>query len=117
MVDWVTKGSNIHTEHYSAVQADVPDPDDPTTHINTGLIKTLMDADDILVAGEALSHCLAFTASDIADNFGDDSLVSKFILLTDATNSVPGFEQNGVDFITRLTARGMRTTTTKEYLA
>ena len=31
MVDYVTKGSNFWTEHYSAVQADVPDPEDPTT--------------------------------------------------------------------------------------
>ena len=31
MVDYVTKGSNFWTEHYSAVQADVPDPDDPST--------------------------------------------------------------------------------------
>jgi nicotinamidase-related amidase len=28
MVDYVTKGSNFWTEHYSAVQADVPDPTD-----------------------------------------------------------------------------------------
>jgi DNA-binding transcriptional ArsR family regulator len=38
MVDFVTKGSNYWTEHYSAVQADVPDSQDPTTMLNTELI-------------------------------------------------------------------------------
>ena len=59
LVDYVTKGSNIWTEHYSAVQADVPDPADPGTQINTALIQTLLKADMIAVAGEAGSHCLA----------------------------------------------------------
>ena len=38
VIDFVTKGSNIFTEHYSAVQADVPDPADSTTMLNTDLM-------------------------------------------------------------------------------
>src|SRR6478736_2123128 len=33
MIDFVTKGSNPFTEHYSVVKADVPDAGDPTTNI------------------------------------------------------------------------------------
>ena len=40
-VDVVTKGSNPYTEHYSGVQADVPDSTDPSTQLNTKLITTL----------------------------------------------------------------------------
>jgi nicotinamidase/pyrazinamidase len=115
-VDYVTKGSNPYTEHYSAIQADVPDPNDPSTQINTRLIQTLMQADIIAVAGEAGSHCLANTVRDIANNFGDDRYVQKLVLLTDATSPVPGFEKLQDDFIREMTARGMQLSTTTDFL-
>ena len=115
MVDFVAKGSNIYTEHYSAVQAEVPDPSDPGTQINIGLIQTLDEADVIAIAGEAGSHCLANTVRDIADNFSDES-IKKLVLLTDATSPVPGFEQNQTDFINEMTARGMQLSTTTEFM-
>lgn len=116
VVDYVTKGSNIWTEHYSAVQADVPDPSDPSTQINTRLIQTLTEADIIFVAGEAGSHCLANTVRDVANNFGDDSYVKKLVVLTDATSPVPGFEKFQDDFIREMTARGMQLSTTTDFL-
>lgn len=115
MVDFVTKGSNIWTEHYSAMKADVPDPSDPTTQINTEFINTLMDADIIAVAGEASSHCVANTVRDIADAAGDDFL-KKITLLTDATSPVPGFENLATDFINEMTSRGMKISKTTEFL-
>ena len=116
MVDFVTKGSNPWTEHYSAVCADVPDPEDPGTQINTRFIQTLMDADLVVIAGEAGSHCLANTVRDIADNFGDDSAVRRLVLLQDATSPVPGFEPYQETFLRDMTARGMQVTTTREFL-
>lgn len=117
MVDYVTKGSNPWTEHYSAVCADVPDPSDPGTQLNTRLIQTLLDADLVVIAGEAGSHCLANTVRDIAANFGDDSAIRRLVLLEDATSPVPGFEQFQSDFIREMSARGMQVTTTREFLA
>jgi len=117
VVDYVTKGSNVFTEHYSAVQADVPDPSDPSTQINTEVIRTLEDADVVAIAGEALTHCVANTVRDVADNFGDDGFVRKLVLLTDATSGIPGFEPQAETFLRELTARGMRTSTTAEFLA
>jgi nicotinamidase/pyrazinamidase len=115
-VDYVTKGSNMWTEHYSAVKADVPDAADPSTQINTALIQTLMDADLIFVAGEAGSHCLANTVRDIAESFGDDRYVQKLVLLTDATSPVPGFEKFQDEFVRDMTARGMRLSNTVDFL-
>lgn len=117
LVDYVTKGSNIYTEHYSAVQAEVPDPTDPSTQINTGLIQTLMKADLVAIAGEAGSHCVRNTVTDVANNFGDDSYVKKLVLLTDATCPVTGFEAFQADFIREMTARGMQLSTTTDFLA
>lgn len=115
MVDYVTKGSNFWTEHYSAVQADVPDPQDPDTQLNMKLIRTLEQADIIVLAGEARSHCLANTVIDIANNFGEEN-IKKMVLLEDATSDVPGFENLGEDFVRDMKARGMQTSTTEEFL-
>lgn len=115
MVDYVTKGSNFLTEHYSAVQAEVPDPEDPGTQLNIRLIETLQKVDIIGLPGWALSHCLANTARDIANNFGEDN-IKKFVLLEDATSSVPGFEQLGEDFITEMVDRGMQISNTVDFL-
>lgn len=117
MADFVTKGSNPFTEHFSAVQAEVPDPTDPTTQVNTRLIATLEQADVVVLAGEALSHCLANTVRDIATTFADPAYVSKLVLLTDAASNVPTFESYGDDFLRELRARGMQTATSQEFLA
>jgi nicotinamidase-related amidase len=107
-VDYVTKGHNLWTEHYSAVQADVPDAEDPTTQLNTRLIDTLLSADQVLLSGQALSHCVANTVTDIADNFGNDN-ISKLVLIEDTSSPVDGFQHLADDFIKTMKARGMQT--------
>jgi len=96
-VDYVTKGSNYTTEHYSAVKADVPDADDPSTDMNDKLILALQDSDIIAIAGEARSHCVANTIRDIASEFGADN-AKKMVPLEDAMSDVPGFEDLGARF-------------------
>jgi len=115
-VDYVTKGSNLFTEHYSAVKADVPDPNDPSTQLNIPLVETLKNVDIIGIAGEALSHCVKFTTKDIADNFGDEN-IKKMVLLEDCTSSVTGFEQQGLDFIDEMKSRGMQVMKSTDFLA
>lgn len=123
LIDFVTKGSNYRTEHFSGVRAEVIDPEDPTTQLNVPFINRLMEADEILFAGEARSHCLANTFKDIANEFAggsmgsDDSFVKKCVLLTDATSDVPTFEQYGEDFNQEMVARGMKTSLCADYLA
>jgi nicotinamidase/pyrazinamidase len=114
-VDFVTKGSNYWTEHYSAVQADVPDPDDPGTQLNVQLIQMLKDVDLIAISGEALSHCVANTIKDIANNFGEEN-IKKFVLLSDTSSNVPTFDQAGEDFVKELSARGMQVMKSTEFL-
>ncbi len=113
-IDFVTKGSNLFTEHYSVVKADVPDSSDPSTNINTSFVQRLESATDILVAGEALSHCVANSVRDILNEFGQEH-AKKFVILTDATSSVTGFEKMGEDFIAEMKALGMRFSTTTTF--
>lgn len=113
-VNFVTKGSNFMTEHFSGIMAEVPDPQDPSTQLNTKLIETLQDADIIALSGQALSHCVANTVRDIANNFGEEN-IKKFVLIKDTTSSVPGFENVGEDFVTEMVGRGMQISTSKEF--
>lgn len=113
-VNWLTKGSNFMTEHYSAIMADVPDDNDTSTKINTGFIDTVVDADEIILSGEALSHCVANTVTDLANNFGDDN-IKKLVLLEDTTSNVTGFEKMGQDFVMAMVKRGMRVIKTTDY--
>lgn len=118
-VDYVSKGSNPFTEHYSAVKAEVPDPADATTQLNTRLIQTLMEADKILIAGEAGSHCVANTVKDIADGFNDDSYIKKMVLLEDGISPVQSpfvdFPAIQAQFIADMKARGMQTANTTDF--
>ncbi len=116
MSDVVTKGSNPFTEHFSAVKAEVPDPDDRSTQINHTLIKTLAEADMVVWVGEALSHCLANTFRDVVANFPDPSYIKKMWLCTDGSSNVTGFEKYGQDFIAEMKAKGMNLTTTVDFL-
>ena len=113
---YVSKGSNLLTEHYSAIKADVEDPSDPTTQLNMQVISLLQDPEiqDILIAGEASSHCVYNTIVDIADNFGEEN-IKKFIFLEDASSAVPGFENLADEFVSKMTARGMRISKTTDY--
>lgn len=117
VVDFVTKGSNIYTEHFSAVQAEVPDPTDPGTGLNAALVRTLEEADLVVLAGEARSHCLANSVRDIVDSFADPHTVEKLVLLLDASSDVSGFEAAGDQFVKDMVAKGMKTSTTKDFLA
>jgi len=115
-IDFVAKGSNPFTEHYSAIQAEVPDPSDPKTSINAEFVQTLMEADLIAVAGEAGSHCLANTVRDIVKQFQDDKLVAKIVLLEDATSPVPGFEGLYTTFRDEMVAKVMKVSNTVDFL-
>ena len=117
-VNYTAKGSNYRVEHFSAVRAEVADPEDITnTGLNSEFIKLVSEGDIILLAGEALSHCLANTVRDIANTFAQDEFIRKCVLLTDCSSNVPGYENLGTDFVTEMTKRGMQTTTSVDFLA
>jgi len=107
LVDFVAKGGNPHTEHYSALRAEVPDLKDPKTTVDAGLIARLAQAGTLLVAGEALSHCVASTLRDLL-GFWPASRHQDLVLLTDCSHSVPGFEAQGAAFLDEMRAAGVR---------
>lgn len=116
MVDYCVKGDYFMSEAYGALESEVPSSEEPSTMLNTRLIEALQESDDLLIAGEALSHCVKSTVEQIAESFGDEN-IKKFILLSDCSSSVAGFEKNGDDFVKNMSKRGMRVTTSTEYFA
>jgi nicotinamidase/pyrazinamidase len=115
-VDYIMKGRNPWTEHYSALRAEVVEPDDPGTALNAALLEDLRGADLIAISGEALSHCVAASVSDVADNLGGEN-TGKLVLVSDTSSPVTGFEKAGMDFVERLAARGMKRVTSTEFLS
>ncbi len=110
-----TTSSNVFVEHFSAVKAEVPDPEDPATQLNTDLIAGLMEADQILVAGEPGSHVLTNTLYDIGFCFADDSFFRKCVLLLDGTSPLPGEEEFQACCIEDMKTHGLHTTTCADY--
>jgi len=109
-VEYVVKGNNMLTEHYSALAADVQRPDDPNTQFNHRMLERLRKADRVLICGEALSHCVAFTVRDLVAHWPAQEL-GKLVLLTDCASAVPGFEKAAEDFVAEVTAAGVTVTT------
>lgn len=112
----VGKGSNPWTEHYSAVMAEVPDPDDPGTQMNRALIDRVAAADRLLVAGEASSHCVKATVEHIVANLPREA-ARRITLLTDCMSPVGGFEANAQAFLADMRAKGVRTAAAAEAFA
>ena len=113
MVEYAQKAFNPYTEHYSVIQADVPDESDPSTLPNRRLIEAVRDAETVVVAGEALSHCVANTMRDIAIHLGEKGL-RKFVLLKDCTSPVAGFEAEADLFLKDAIRMGVQVTESTE---
>lgn len=121
-IDWVVKGTNPFTEHYGGLMAEVPDPNDPSTQLNAGLIRTIQEADIVGVLGEASSHCVKETFTQLVENIGVEH-VKKLTLITDCMSPVPqapgtpDFPAIAEQFLRDMKARGVTLTTSKEFLA
>lgn len=110
VVHKVFKGSNPWTEHFSAIQAEVPDGDDADTQLNAGFLARLADADLVLFTGEAGSHCVRATVEHVVENWPADAL-DRLVLLTDCMSAVGGFEAQYAEFLEDMQQRGLRLST------
>ena len=116
MVEKVAKGSNPWTEHYSAIQAEVPDEGDSATSLNLALVASLDRADLIVVAGEASSHCVRATTEHIVAHLPSAN-PAKVVLVTDCMSPVAGFEAQHEAFLADMAARGVQLRSSADVLA
>jgi nicotinamidase-related amidase len=90
--DIETKGDKPFTENYSAVGPEVltgPMGETLGTH-NMKFIEQLQKFDRLIIAGQAKSHCVAWTVSDLLNDINDidPELVRKIHLLEDCSSPV-----------------------------
>ena len=90
--DVQVKGSHPLTEHYSALGPEVTEgPDgEPLVGKNERFVEKLLAHDAVIIAGQAKSHCVAWTIDDLLRDVreGDPSLAEKVYLLEDCTSPV-----------------------------
>ncbi len=109
------KGDQPFTEHYSVIGPEVtsgPKGEKLGEH-NDKFIDTLKKVEALVVAGQAKSHCVAWTISDLLDDIKavDGSLANKVYLLEDCTSPVvvprADFTDAGNQAFERFTDAGM----------
>ena len=89
--EFQVKGGNPLTEHYSMLGPEVTEgPDgDRLGAKNVALIEKLLTFDAVVVAGQAKSHCLAWTIDDLlGDEDVRERLAERTYLLEDCTSPV-----------------------------
>jgi nicotinamidase-related amidase len=88
------KGDHPLTEHYSVLGPEVTEgPDgDPLADVDPALLATLRSFDAVVVAGQAKSHCVAWTIDDLLAHDEMRELAQCTYLLEDCTSPivVPG---------------------------
>lgn len=86
------KGGNPLTENYSVLRPEVLEGlgGRPIAQKNARFLKKLLDYDVIIIAGQAKSHCVAWTIDDLLSEIlaKDEKLARKIYLLEDCTSPV-----------------------------
>jgi nicotinamidase/pyrazinamidase len=104
----VTKGTYPLTEHFGIFMAQIPVADRPETQLNQGLIKTLETYQNVFIAGEAKSHCVA-TSIKQAINYAP-ALAGKMVIIEDCMSDVPGLGHLGEPIYQLAKSKGLRFT-------
>lgn len=91
-VDIVTKGDTAFTENYSVIGPEVltGPMDELLGKHDQSFIQKLEQCDRLIIAGQAKSHCVAWTVSDLLEDIAltDLELARKVYLLEDCTSPV-----------------------------
>ncbi len=86
------KGNEPLTEHYSVLGPEVQEGPDgkPLARKNMSFIEHLLQFDAVVIAGQAKSHCVAWTIDDLLEDIyvRDKKLADKVYLLEDCTSPV-----------------------------
>ena len=100
------KGNARNTEHFSIFSPKVSRENDPSTAFDTALLENLDTFDEIYVAGEASSHCVADSVRDLV--VARPAMATKVTLLRDAMSPVTDFEGFANSFFAEMEKAGVR---------
>ena len=114
--DFQVKGGNPFTENYSVLKPEVLEDaaGEQIAEKNVGFINKLLKFDAVVIAGQAKSHCLAWTIDDLLSEIqlSDKKLAEKVYLLEDCSSPVviPGvidYSEQATEAFQRFAAAGM----------
>lgn len=112
-VEWVDKGQNLLTEMYSALCAEVPVSE--KTSFDFELFEAIKEnSEQLVICGQALSHCVNYTVRDIVEHWPADEM-SKLTILEDCASPVPGFEAAGKTFYEDMRKGGVNVETSETF--
>jgi nicotinamidase-related amidase len=90
--DFQIKGDNPLTEHYSVLGPEVLEDSEgkPIAKKNDAFVQKLLSFDAVIIAGQAKSHCVAWTIDDLLEGVRarDERLARKVYLLEDCSSPV-----------------------------
>jgi nicotinamidase-related amidase len=90
--DFQVKGDNPLTENYSVISPEVLGNGEGKTIAgrNRAFVSKLLQYDAVIIAGQAKSHCVAWTIDDLLYHMSavDNQLAQKVYLLEDCTSAV-----------------------------
>lgn len=87
-VTFINKGVNPFTEHFGIFRANVPVSSDASTQINQNYFNFFSNKDEIVIVGEARTHCVANSLKQMLE-FAPQ-LASKILVLEDCMSDVGG---------------------------
>jgi nicotinamidase-related amidase len=105
----VFKGTDIYSEMYGIIHPEY----NPENTVRMDILNAIASVDgsnnlkahydEIYIAGEAASHCVLESASQILAAFKDrPEILQRITILEDCTSPVPGFEQQATDGLENL---------------
>jgi len=112
-VTYVMKGKNALTEHYSAFRAEVVRAADNETGFNHDLVNDLASYDEIIVAGQAKSHCVNYSVRDLVGAL-TDAKKKQVVVLSDGSSAIAGYDSAAADFQHDMQQLGVRFITTAD---
>ncbi len=102
----VTKGTYPLTEHFGIFEAQIPVKDRPETQLNQSLLDFLNQYENLYLAGQAKSHCVATSLKQIMDYAPE--LAKKVVILEDCMSDIPNMAYLGEPIYKRAKELGIK---------
>ena len=116
---YILKGTEPISEHYSGLKAVYPEINKPSTLMNLEAVNKYLNNKVTVFVGQASTHCVPQHIQDAIDYIQEskkDFDFSRFIILTDCMNPIPGFEYRYDNFINIVKSLGVRVMTSLELI-
>ncbi|WAA13317.1 isochorismatase family protein [Fervidibacillus halotolerans] len=108
----IVKGTHPTTEMYGIFRPEYSKEEDT----NTALLNEIATFDQIIVAGEAKSHCVLESLAQLIEFFEQNEIPRlKIVVLEDCMSSIPGYEQSTEKAFQQFEKSGVQIVSSKEF--